>query len=650
MFIASLNYINSISLHYLKGPNTKMPRRPVRIANCSGATPDPGDIMLHQATAGPIDVITGDYLAEANLAQYAEAYAEGKHPGWTASAWDGLQKSLEAINEHRIKVVINGGALNPRGLATETDRLVRENGYELTVAWVDGDDLMYRVRDILKRDAQGRLPHFDVENEEVRLAKDTENFLEDPDKKIVAANAYLGCRAIRRGLDEGADIIICGRVADASPVMGAAAWWHEWRDDQFNELAGALVAGHLIECSTYGTGGNFAGFDEYPIEALLNLGCPIAEVDEKGECVIAKHEKLNGLVTEEVVKCQLLYELQGTIYLNSDVKADIHHVVVTQVGKNRVHVSGARGHPPPPTTKLAVFYKGGFQGEMTFNATGYAVNQKYDLQEAQLRNKLEEWGLTKHIDLLELQRVGVAEPNPRNQLSATTYLRIFVQAAKAETIKAVTYGITYNFMQHFPGLSCTLDWRLISEPLPFLGYFPALAKQGEIRESVNIVGAKDASVQKIEVGPPRATEALSSRANYETASPRGLSEFGPTKMAPIGNVLLARSGDKGANVNVGFTPRAYANDIETWDWMRSFLTRGKIMEMMGDDWKDWYHIERVEFPGIRAIHFVVYGALGRGVSSSAKLDCLGKGFAEYLRAVHVPVPFKLLRENVVSRL
>lgn len=627
-----------------------MPRRPVRIANCSGAIPDQGDFMLHQATAGPVDVITGDYLAEANLAQYAEAYSRGEHPGWVSTAWDGLQLSLGAIHEHRIKVIINGGGLNPKGLAEKTDALVRQKGFHLRVAWVEGDDLTFKVHEILKRDAEGRLPHFDVRNEEVKLAKDTENFLDDPNKKIVAANAYLGCRAIRKGLDEGADIIICGRVADASPVIGAAAWWHGWRDNQFDELAGALLAGHLIECSTYGTGGNFAGFDEYPIEDLLNLGCPIAEIDEKGECVITKHEKLRGIVTEEVVKCQMLYELQGTIYLNSDVKADLKNVVIKQAGQNRVHVSRAKGYPPPPTTKLAVFYKGGFQGEMTINATGYAVDRKYDLQEAQLRDKLEQWGLTQKVDLLELQRVGVPEVNPRSQLAATTYLRIFVQAASPELVKAVLGAIVYNFMQHFPGMNCTLDWRLMTDPLPFLGYFPALVSQDEIQETVAIIGAGKDDVKRLEVGAPLQTEPLEPRDNYDPVSPRALNDFGATRMVPLGDVLLARSGDKGANVNVGFTPRAQHNNDDTWEWVRSFLTRSRIKELMGDDWKDWYHVERVEFPGIRAVHFVVYGALGRGVSSSAKLDSLGKGFAEFLRAIHVPMPVKFLRLPVASRL
>ncbi|KAI0870465.1 DUF1446-domain-containing protein [Hypoxylon argillaceum] len=625
-------------------------RRPIRIANCSGATPDPGDLMLAQATAGPVDVITGDYLAEANLAQYAEAYAKGKHPGYVASAYNGLRLSLKAINEKRIKVVINGGGLNPKGLAEATHKMASEKGYSLKIAYVEGDNLLPIVRDILKLDNQGRLPHFDSPNNQVKLAKDTDDFLDDPNKKIVAANAYLGCRAIRRGLEQDADIIICGRVADASPVLGAAQWWHGWKEDDFDKLAGSLVAGHLIECSTYGTGANFAGFDQYPIQQLLHLGCPIAEIADNGEAIITKHEALNGIVTEEVVKCQLLYELQGNIYLNSDVKADITNVAIRQVGPNLVHVSGVKGYPPPPTTKLAVFYRGGWQGEHTLNATGYATKHKYDFQETQMRTQLEEWGVMKDIDLLEFQRIGVPQENPRSQQAATTYLRIFVQAQRSETVKSVHQALWYNFMQHFPGLNGTLDTRLLATPIPFLGYFPALVAQHHIEESINIIGQNGEVEGCLVVGPPRITEALAPRENYDPDSPCAMSSFGSSKTIPFGDIILARSGDKGANVNVGFTPRKAYDNAEVWEWLRSFLTKDKLKEMMGDDWQDWFHVERVEFPNIRAVHFVVYGALGRGVSSSARLDSLGKGFAEWLRAVHIPVPAKFLEEGPRSKI
>ncbi|KAI1161974.1 DUF1446-domain-containing protein [Nemania serpens] len=625
-------------------------RRPIRIANCSGAVPDSGDLMLTQATAGLVDVITGDYLAEANLASHAEAYAKGEHPGYILSAYDGLRLSLEVINEKRIKVVINGGGLNPKGLAEATHKMAIEKGYNLKIAYVEGDNLLPIVHNIVKPDGRGRLPHFDSPNDQVKLARNTDNFLQDPNKKIVAANAYLGCRAIRRGLEQGADIVICGRVADASPVMGAAQWWHGWKDDDFDKLAGALVAGHLIECSTYGTGANFSGFDRYPIQQLLHLGCPIAEIAEDGEAIITKHEALNGIVTEEVVKCQLLYELQGNIYLNSDVKAEITNVAVRQAGPNRVHVSGAKGYPPPPTTKLAVFYRGGWQGEHTLNATGYATKHKYDLQECQMRTQLEEWGVMKDIDVLEFQRIGVPQENPQSQLAATTSLRIFVQAQSAETVQCVHKALWYIFMQHFAGLSGTLDSRLLGIPVPFLSYFPAIVSQNQIQESISIIG-KDGEVgARVVVGPPQITEELAPRENYDAVSPRALSSFGSWKTIPFGDVVLARSGDKGANVNVGFTPRKAYDNAEVWEWLRTFLTRDKLREMMGDDWQDWFHIERVEFPNIRAVHFVVYGTLGRGVSGSARLDSLGKGFAEWLRAVHVPVPTKFLERGLRSKL
>lgn len=187
-------------------------------------------------------------------------------------------------------------------------------------------------------------------------------------------------------------------------------------------------------------------------------------------------------------------------------------------------------------------------------------------------------------------------------------------------------------------------------PIPFLGYFPALVSQDRIQEAVNILGPKGDVVERLAIGPPRITEKLAPREDYDPNSPRVLSSFGPTRMVPFGDIMLARSGDKGANVNVGFTPRKIYDNADVWEWLRSFLTKAKLKDMMGDDWEDWFHVERVEFPKMRAVHFVVYGALGRGVSSSARLDNLGKGFAEWLRAVHVPVPVKFLEVGPRSKI
>ncbi|CAK3736652.1 Hypothetical predicted protein [Lecanosticta acicola] len=616
-------------------------QRPVRIANCSGAVPDPGYQMYNQAKYGPVDVITGDYLAEINLGNDAEAMSRGEHPGWIPTAWDGIEQSAELIHEKRIKVVINGGALNPKGLALKVHEFVKSKHLDLTVAYVQGDDLMRKMQDILTDEEA--LPHLDKSNSSVHLANDTKAFLADKERnKIVSANAYLGGRAIRRGLEAGADIIICGRVADASPVIGAAAWWHGWAEDNFDALAGALVAGHLIECSSYITGANFAGFDKYDIAELLNLGFGIVEVDAQGDCIVTKHEALNGFVTADTVKCQFLYELQGNIYLNSDVKADTTHIRIEDAGKDRVKVSGTKGHPPPATTKLAIFYRGGFQCELLFNATGYATAKKFALHEAQMRSKLQDWGLLDKFDILDFQWIGRPEPNPSCQFASTTYLRVFAQAQDQDVVARVLPAFAANTMQHFAGFHSSLDFRT-AIPKPFLAFYPGLIEQSALDEAVCIIldKANSPQIETLPVGPPKQTEPLEAREDYETRHPADLHSFGETVLAPLGDLALGRSGDKGANVNCGL----FVHTDEAWAWLRSLLTREKFRAMMGSDWQDWYHLERVEMPGIRAVHFVVYGPLGRGVTSSRILDALGKGFAEFIRAVHVAIPKKFLDEQ-----
>ncbi|PPJ54771.1 hypothetical protein CBER1_04059 [Cercospora berteroae] len=616
------------------------PKRPVRIANCSGAVPDPSYHMYNQTKHGPVDVITGDYLAEINLGNDAEAFTKGQHSGWCQTAWDGIEMSAELLAEKKIKVVINGGMLNPKGLSMKVHEYVRSKNLDLTVAYVEGDNLLPRIGEILsKAEEDVDLPHLDKNNANVKLEGNSRVFLEHPERNpIVSANAYLGVRAIRKGLDEGADIVICGRVSDASPVIGAASWWHQWKHDDFDALAGALIAGHLIECSTYVTGANFAGFFQYEIPRLLNLGLGIVEIETNGDCIVTKHDSLNGFVTADTVKCQFLYELQGNIYLNSDVKADTTHIKIEDIGKDRVKVSGTKGHPPPSTTKLAVFYKGGWQCELLVNATGYATAKKWALFEAQVRTKLQDWNVLDKFDVLDFQWVGRPEENPSCQLASTTYMRVFAQAQDKEVLTKLPGAFAVNAMQHFAGFHSSLDMRTVV-PKEYIAFYPGIIEQSELEEGVSIIDKASQQISRHTVGPPKTTEALAPREDYDPTSPVDLASFGETILAPIGDIALGRSGDKGANVNIGL----YVQTDEEWNWLRSLLTKAKLREMMGTDWKDWYYIERVEMPDIKAVHFVVYGPLGRGVTSSKILDALGKGFAEFIRAVHVPIPKRFLQ-------
>lgn len=359
--------------------------------------------MLTQATGGPIDFITGDYLAEMNLAEDAEAYRAGKHPGWENTAWEGIRDSIDVLAEKGIKVVINGGCLNPKGLSEKVAELVKEKGLNLKVAYVCGDDLLEKLGPDLASLKDRLPPHLDSVNPDVVVPETSLRFKKLASVPLVSANAYLGARAIVAGLRNGADIIICGRVSDASPVIGAAWYWHGWKDTDYDFLAGALVAGHLIECTAYVTGGNFSGFTRYAMDTFIEPGYPIAEIEADGSCVVTKHDGTGGLVTTDTVRCQLLYELQGNIYLHSDVKAYLDNVDIQEIGKDRVRLSGIHGKPPPPTTKSAIFYRGGYQSSVLLNATGYGTDQKWKLLEAQIRLRLQRAGIEKDFSVLEFQ-------------------------------------------------------------------------------------------------------------------------------------------------------------------------------------------------------------------------------------------------------
>ncbi|OJJ02586.1 hypothetical protein ASPVEDRAFT_42091 [Aspergillus versicolor CBS 583.65] len=616
-----------------------MPRpveaRPVRVANCSGYHGDPAYEMYRQATLGDVDFITGDYLAEVNLANNAQAWREGKHPGYEPTAWHGLQQTIDVIAQKGIRVVINGGALDPKALALKVEQLVSEKNLSLRVAYLSGDD-MYPALGPNMPSTKDALRHLDSGNPSAAPSGLTYAFLNNNSGKpapMVSAHAYLGARGIVDGLRRGADIIICGRVADASPVIAAAWFWHDWSATDYDQLAGSLIAGHLIECSAYVTGGNFAGFDDeakYNLDNLVVPGFPIADINQDGTCVVTKHPGTGGMVNVDTVRCQFLYELQGTTYLNSDVSAHLKDILIEDAGVDRVRVSGIRGSPPPPTTKCAIFYHGGYEAQLLLNATGSAT-AKWDLFEKQLRHFISA-DAAKDLETLEFQRVGVPAANPRSQLESTTYLRVFAASRNVASVLAVSKALGDISLKHFSGFHTALDMRT-AIPRPFLAYYPAVIAQSSINETINFIDGPQ-KISSFDTGhPPQYSPAdiVNVRESYDPEPEPEPEHNSSSKAKPtrLGTLALGRSGDKGGNLNVGLFPTT--NSAAHWSWLRRYMTISRMRELIGEDWDESYYIERVEFPRIRAVHFVVYGILGRGVSSSSRLDGFGKGFVDFIR-------------------
>ncbi|KAF9261415.1 DUF1446-domain-containing protein [Marasmius fiardii PR-910] len=601
-------------------------RRPIRIGNSSGYTGDGLSQMYHLVTDGPVDAIFADYLAELNIPWRALEMIDNPELGYEKPALIqlGWMTAAEEIVKKGIKVVHDGGALNPYGLYKATKELLTKKGLgDVKVAWVEGDNVKEVVKASLASESEENfLPHLDIQGLDLKLAV----------KDVLSANAYIGMQGIVAALNAGAQIVICGRCCDASPLMGLSAWWHGWSETDYDKLAGALVAGHITECGPYVTGGNFCGF-----KAVPNLdkipGYPIAEVAADGTAVITKHEGTYGAVTVDTVTAQLVYEIQGPKYLNPDVVALLENIRIEQVGKDRVKVHGVKGMPPPPTTKLAVCSLAGYQSENDLYAVGLDIQEKIDLQRAQILGQVDRSRYT----TISIEPHGVPKEDPETQNEATVTIRHFVQAPTKEAITDFWKTVSSIIMAGYAGLHSNLDSRSMM-PKPYVEFFPALIPQNKIQLKVHI----DDHI--IPVSSVSVTEPFTGQESYPPKVITDLDSLGPVTRAPLGKIVCARSGDKAGNANVGFWVR---NDDE-WPWLQSFLTVERFKKLLGKDYKPEYRIERFEMPHIRAVHFVTYGILQGGVASSSVIDQLAKSFGEFVRARYVDVPVRFLDRQAVG--
>ncbi|KAH0830863.1 hypothetical protein FOPE_02009 [Fonsecaea pedrosoi] len=559
---------------------------PIRIGNVSGATGDHPHAMKRMVESGGVDVITGDWLSEMNIAWNAITRREvDPDLSYENGFYLQLEECLDQIMEQDIKVATNAGALNTMSLFRKVQALCVERGYKDTVvAAVLGDDVSDLVTDPSKRRSL-HFPHLDHQD----------RLLDEWSLDPICANAYIGCRGIVKALEAGANIVICGRCTDASPVMGAAAWYFGWREDQYTELAGSLLAAHLIECGPYVVGANFSGFKDF-LPELVDLTFPVAEIDSTGGCIITKSTQGGGHVTPETVKAQLLYELQGHLYLNPDVVADLSQVQVeAQAGqKDRVMIHGVKGLPPPSTTKVMVAAPGGYQAEATFYINGLDVEAKVAMMRQQLDHILK----GNKFSRFSVEQYGSQVDNPRSQQGGTVQLRVFAQARNKVDIEAPSFKIPIYAlrMQSYPGYHMNLDFRTM-DPRPFMEIFPAVMPLCIIHHRVVL-----STGRHIKVDPPQKTvEYPVMRPSSDTEDPIDLQSLGPTEKAPLGSIVHARSGDKADNSNIGF----FVRHDDEYPWLKTYLTVSRLKELFGDDWQKGNpdrRVERVEFPGINAVH------------------------------------------------
>ncbi|GGF96825.1 hypothetical protein GCM10007304_08510 [Rhodococcoides trifolii] len=556
----------------------------IRIGNCSGFYGDRLSAMREMLEGGELDYLTGDYLAELTMLILGRDRMKDPARGYAKTFLRQLEECLGLASDKNVTIVSNAGGLNPAGLADAIRELSEKLGVATTVAHVEGDDLLSRAAELE---------------------------LGTP----LTANAYLGAFGVARCLDAGAQVVVTGRVTDASVVVAPAISRFGWARTDYDKLAGAVVAGHVIECGTQATGGNYSFFTE--IADMSRPGFPIAEISEDGSSVITKHGGSAGAVTIGTVTAQLMYEITGARYLGPDVTARMDSVSLTQEGPNRVRISGAIGEPPPSTLKVSRNLLGGFRNEMTFVLTGLDIEAKADLAKSQMIAALQpppreiDWTLAR-----------TDHPDAESEETASALLRVVVRDDDANRVGRVFSAAAVELaLASYPGFHVTAPPAAAS---PYGVFEPGYVDQ-KVPEHVAVLP----DGERVDIEPP--SETTTTEPDGEPVLPEPLPTE-PTVRAPLGTVAAARSGDKGGNANVGVWVRT---DRE-WSWLTHELTVDRVKQLLPEVAD--LPVSRHVFPNIKALNFVVDGILGQGVASQARFDPQAKGLGEWLRSRHVDIP------------
>ncbi|MFP6599518.1 MAG: acyclic terpene utilization AtuA family protein [Deltaproteobacteria bacterium] len=581
---------------------------PIRIANCSGFFGDRLSAAREMVEGGPIDVLTGDWLAELTMLILARIRA--KHPGggYARTFLKQMDQVMGACLDRGIKVVSNAGGLDPEGCATALAELASNLGLSPKIAYVRGDDLMPKIAELA---GDGRLCGF----EDGQPLPDASS--------VITANAYLGCWGIVEALTQGADIVITGRVTDAAVVCGPAAWHHGWKRDDWDQLAGAVVAGHVIECGTQATGGNYSFFTEVP--GMERVGFPWAEVAADGSSIIGKHDGTGGEVSLGTVTSQLLYEIGGPEYLGPDVTARFDTIRLADAAPDRVQMYDIKGQPPPSTLKVCLNRAGGFRNDMNVCLTGMDIEAKAALVEEAF------WAACpfspSDFEQVTTRLVRNDKTDPETNEQAVAIWRISVKDPDEQKVgRAFSNAVTELALATIPGFFGIGGGP--SAGRPFGVYEPAAVPSDEVPQEVLLLGGSPAVVSSV---IPEAQVSVTPAAGPETALPAGA-----LRAAPFGSLFGARSGDKGGNANLG----VFARTDEAWAWLDRHLTEERLRELLPE--LAPLEIDRHRLPAIRSLNFLVHGLLEEGVAASTRQDPQAKSLGEWLRARIVELPGTLL--------
>jgi len=590
----------------------------IRIANCSGFFGDRPSAAREMVEGGRIDVLTGDWLAELTMLILARTRARRPGGGYARTFVTQMEEVMGTCLDRGIKVVANAGGLDPAGCAEDVAGVAERLGLSPTIAYVTGDDLMDRVAELQE---SGALQPFGASG------TPGGGTLGDP-AAYLTANAYLGCWGIAEALGAGADIVITGRVTDAAVTCGPAAWYHGWKRDDFDSLAGAVVAGHVIECSAQATGGNYSFLARDLADrpgTPIRFGFPWADISSDGSSVIGKHDGTGGVVTVGTVTSQLLYEIGGPEYLGPDVTARFDSINLEQVGVDRVRISGVMGESPPSTLKVAMNEMGGFRNSFTVALTGLDIPAKAELAQATF------WDACPlgpdEFDQVTSVIARTDKPDPATQEEATAIWRLTVKSRDEKKAGRVfSDAVIHTALSSIAGMYMIGDGP--SAAGPFGVYRPALVPAELVPQTVHVAGMPPVHLDSVVPD--------SGRVAIVNNPPQAAAPQGPTMNVELGTIVGARSGDKGGSANLGL----FVGTAEQFAWLDHFMTVDKLRDLLGE--VAGLPIDRYRFPNMNALNFVIDGFLEEGVAACSRQDRQAKALGEWLRARVVPIPSALL--------
>ncbi|MEJ2174878.1 MAG: DUF1446 domain-containing protein [bacterium] len=590
-----------------------MASKTVRIGCAAGFWGDSSIGAPQLVRSGRIDYLVFDYLAELTMSILARAKQKDPGLGYATDFPAIVMRSvIREIAEQGIRVVSNAGGLNPSACAAAVAQVAEAAGVKLSVAVVEGDDLMPRIEALRARDV-----------------RDLWSGAPLPEQ-LVSANAYLGAFPIARALDRGAQVVITGRCVDSAVELGALIHEFGWTPTDYDRLAAGSLAGHLLECGAQATGGLHTDWEQVPDWA--NIGYPIAECSADGSFVVTKPECSGGLVTPATVGEQMLYEVHDPgRYLLPDVVCDFTDVHMAQDGEHRVAVRGARGAAPTAEYKVAATYADGWRLAAQLTIIGIDAARKAERTGQAILERTRT--IFKARGIADYRRTRVealgAEsaygPHSRARQAREVVMRLVAEHDRREPLEILAREVAPAGTSWSPGTTGSGLGR--QTPGPVVKLFSFLVPKSEVSVRVRVDGDETAWVS----GAAAAASGLS-----DTSPARRYDAFTPLRgervEVPLVRLAWARSGDKGNTENIGVLAR-HADFLPV---IAQELTAARVAEHFA------YCVDgpvrRYDVPGIQAFNFVLENALDGGGIASMRADPLGKGFAQMLLDVPVAVP------------